>query len=75
METLTIELKVSQARKLIDDLADLGIIAIRTEQPAWTTIWNRLDSRLTQAEPDITDAEIMTEIKAYRNEKRDAESA
>ena len=72
METLTIELKTSQARKLIEDLADLGIISVKATQPTWLDVWNKLDSQLPQTEPDLTDAEIEAEIKAYRREKRSA---
>jgi hypothetical protein len=70
METLTIEIKTAKARKLIDDLMDLGIISIKTDQPTWTDIWNKVDSQLPQTEPDITEDEIMAEIKAYRLEKQ-----
>lgn len=70
METLTIEIKTAKARKLIDDLIDLGIIAIKTEQPSWADLWNKLDRRLPQGEPDITEDEIMDELRAYRSERR-----
>lgn len=70
METLTIELKNPKARKLIDDLVELGIISVKTTQPTWVDLWNKLDSQLSQTEPDITEAEIVAEIKAYRSEKR-----
>ncbi|GAB4000975.1 hypothetical protein GCM10028807_55730 [Spirosoma daeguense] len=70
METLTIEIKTAKARKLIDDLIDLGIISIKTEPPIWADLWNKLDGRLPQTEPDMSDDEIMDEIKAYRIERR-----
>lgn len=70
METLTIEIKSPKARKLIDDLVDLGIISIKTPQPAWNELWDKLDRQLPQTEPDLTEAEIMDEIKAYRLERR-----
>jgi len=70
METLTIEIKTAKARKLIDDLVDLGIISLKTDQPTWIDVWNKVERKLPQAEPDITEDEIMAEIKAYRLEKR-----
>lgn len=73
METLTIEIKTPKARKLIDDLVDLGIISVKTTQPTWIDLWNKLNSKLPQAEPDITEAEIIAEIKAYRLEKKDVD--
>ncbi len=70
METLTIELKTEKARKLIDDLVDLGILTVKTPEPTWIDLWNKLDRQLPQTEADLTEAEIMAEIKAYRSEKR-----
>ncbi|GAB3890540.1 hypothetical protein [Spirosoma agri] len=70
METLTIEIKTAKARKLIDDLIDLGIISLKVDQPAWVDLWNKADSQLPQTEPGITEDEIMTEIKAHRLEKQ-----
>lgn len=70
METLTIEISTPKARRLIDDLVDLGIITVKTSQPQWIDLWNKLDGYLPQTEPAITEEEIMAEIKAYRAEKR-----
>lgn len=70
METLTIELTNPKARKLIDDLVDLGIISVKTAQPSWTDIWNKLDRQLPQTEPDLSEADITAEINAYRREQR-----
>ncbi len=72
METLTIEISTPKARKLIDDLVDLGIISVKAPEPAWADLWNRLDARLPQTDPDITEAEITAEINAHRLEKRAA---
>lgn len=69
METLTIEIKTAKARKLIDDLVDLGIISLKTDQSSWVDVWDKVESKLSQTEPDITEDEIMAEIKAYRLEK------
>jgi hypothetical protein len=70
METLVIEINTPKARRLIDDLVDLGIISLKTTNPAWTDLWDKLDARLPQSEPTISEEEIMEEIKAYREEKR-----
>ena len=70
METLIIELKNPKARRLIDDLVDLGIISLKETQPSRTELWERIDKILPQSEPDITEEEIMEEIKAYRMEKK-----
>jgi|GEM_PF-1388636 len=75
METLTIEIKSAKARKLIDDLIDLGIISVKPNQPAWVDLWNKLDHQLPQTEPAITEDEILNEIKAYRLEKQTNPSA
>lgn len=69
METLTIEIKTAKARKLIDDLVDLGIISLKTDQSSWVDVWDKVESKLSQTEPDITEDEIMAEVKAYRLEK------
>jgi hypothetical protein len=74
METFTTELNTPKAPKLIDDLVDKGIIPLKTNQPSWFELWGKLDARLSQTEPDITEAEIMAEITAYRLEKRAAQS-
>ena len=68
METLTIEISSPKARRLIDDLVDLGIISLKPTQPAWSAVWDAADRQLPQTEPDMTEAEIMAEIKAYRQQ-------
>jgi hypothetical protein len=70
METLTIEIKNPKAKKLIDDLVDLDLIALLTHKPSWNDLWTKLDTKLPQTEPEISEDEIMAEIKAYREEKR-----
>lgn len=74
METLIIELNTPKARKLIDDLVDLGIISLKTPQTAWKELWRNVDNQLPQTEPDLTEADIMAEIKAYRLEKKSSTS-
>lgn len=70
METLVIELNNPKARKLIDDLVDLGIISLKSSPSAWAILWSNVDNQLPQTDPDLTEADIMAEIKAYRLEKR-----
>ena len=70
METLTIEIKNPKAKKLIDDLVDLDLITLLTPKPSWNDLWTKLDAKLPQTEPEISEDEIMAEIKAYRDEKR-----
>ena len=70
METLVIELNNPKARKLIDDLVDLGIISLRTSPATWAMLWDKVNSQLPQTDPDLTEADIIAEIKAYRLEKR-----
>ncbi|RYF70680.1 MAG: hypothetical protein EOO39_15250 [Cytophagaceae bacterium] len=69
METLTIELNSPKARKLIDDLVDLGIISLKSPQSSWVELWNKLDQQLPQSDSDCTEEDIMGEINAYRLEK------
>lgn len=70
METLTIEIKNPKAKKLIDDLVDLDLISLLSTKPSWNDLWNKLDAKLPDSEPDITEKEIIEEINAYRQEKR-----
>ncbi|WP_184177033.1 hypothetical protein [Rhabdobacter roseus] len=70
MEILTIEIKDPKAKKLIDDLIDLGIISLKANPPTWRDLWDKMDSQLPHSEPEITEEEIMAEIKAYRREKQ-----
>lgn len=70
METLTIEILNPKAKQLIYDLADLELISLRQISPTWNQLWAKLDAKLPQTEPDITESEIMEEIKAYRAERK-----
>ncbi|SDG52193.1 hypothetical protein SAMN04487996_119139 [Dyadobacter soli] len=65
METLTIEINNPKARRLIDDLADLGLISVKEEKRSWSERWEDLSKTL----PDtslITEEEIFEEINAVR---------
>lgn len=70
METLTIEIRNPKAKKLIENLIDLELISIRQTPSSWSELWNKLDVKLPQTEPDITAEEIIEEIKSYRTEKK-----
>ena len=67
MGTLTIEIKNPKARKLIEDLIDLDLISIKT---SWPDLWNKLESKLPQNEPEMSEDEILEEIKAFRRERK-----
>ena len=69
METLTIEILNPKAKKLIDNLIDLELISLRQTVPTWNDFWDKLDAKLPQTEPEITEAEITAEIKSYRAER------
>ena len=69
METLTIEINNPKARPFIDGLVDLGLITLKDSQPSRAELWERLDKQLPQTDPDISEEEILEEIRAYRSEK------
>lgn len=69
METLTIEINNPKARPFIDGLADLGLITLKEPQPSRAELWKRLDKQLPRTDPDITEEEILEEIRAYRSER------
>jgi len=70
METITIEIKNPKARRLIDNLVNLGIIVLKDSQPSRAELWERVDKQLPQTESDIAEEEIMEEIRTYRMEKK-----
>lgn len=57
METLTIEIKNPKAKKLIDDLVDLDLISLLTPKPSLNDLWTKLDTKLPQTEPEISEDE------------------
>jgi hypothetical protein len=69
METLTIEIKNPKAKKLIDDLVDLDLINLLNPKSNWGELWTKLDVKLPQIKPDMSEEEILNEIKQYRKEK------
>lgn len=68
METLVIEILDPKARKLIDGLVDIGVITLKSSLPSRAELWKALDRKLPQTNPDVSEEEIMEEIKAYRLE-------
>jgi hypothetical protein len=38
--------------------------------PSWNQLWDKLDAMLPQSEPDINEADIMSEVKAFRQSKK-----
>jgi hypothetical protein len=70
METLTIEIRNPKAKKLIDDLVDLELISLQKTSPLWKMLWDKLDSKLPQNDPDFTEKDVLSEIEAYRSEKK-----
>ncbi len=65
METLTIEISNPKARRLIDDLVDLGLISVKEEKRSWNERWEEFSKTLPNTE-SITEEEIFEEIKTIR---------
>lgn len=68
METLTIQIKNAKVRKLIDSLADLGLIKIRPTQLTWSERWLALSASLPQSS-EISEDEILNEISEIRQKR------
>ncbi|WAC15078.1 hypothetical protein [Dyadobacter pollutisoli] len=66
METLTIEINNPKAKRLIDDLADLGLISVKESKPSWKERWQELAKSLPDSEA-ITEEDVMDEVSAVRN--------
>jgi hypothetical protein len=69
METLTIEIKNPKAKQLIDDLVDLGLIAVRETKPSWNERWSNLSKSLPDV-TEISEEDIFEEINKSRTEHR-----
>ena len=68
---MLIEIRNPKAKKLIDDLIDLELISLsQSTNSSWSQLWAKLDSKLPQTESNITESEVIEEIKAYRAEKK-----
>ncbi|MDR6808777.1 mannitol/fructose-specific phosphotransferase system IIA component (Ntr-type) [Dyadobacter sp. BE34] len=68
METLTIEINDPKARRLIDDLVDLGLISVKEEKLSWNERWEELSKALPDID-SITEEDIFEEIKAVRESR------
>lgn len=69
METLTIQIEDAKVRKLIDSLADLGLISILPNPPTWAKRWEILSASLPQYS-EISEEEILNEISEIRQKKQ-----
>ncbi|MCE7062099.1 hypothetical protein [Dyadobacter sp. CY343] len=69
METLTIEIKNPKAKRLLDDLVDLGLIAVRETKPSWNERWSTLSKSLPDV-TEISEEDIFEEISKSRTEHR-----
>lgn len=69
METLTIEINNPKARRLIDDLVDLGLISVKEEKRSWNERWEELSKTLPDTD-SITEEEIVEEIRAVRENRK-----
>jgi hypothetical protein len=67
MDTLTIGLRNPNAKKLLEDLADLQLISI-LDTSSWTDRWRKLSATLPDI-PEISEEDILSEIQAVRNSK------
>ena len=68
METLTIEIQNPKAKRLIDDLVDLGLISLKKTTPSWTERWQKLLNTLPST-TDISEEDIINEISEVRSKR------
>ncbi|MCF2489007.1 hypothetical protein [Dyadobacter sp. CY347] len=68
MEVLTIELTNPKAKRLIDDLADLGLISIMKAKPSWNERWDAFSSELPDTN-DVSEEDILDEISDVRKNR------
>ncbi|SKB75993.1 hypothetical protein [Dyadobacter psychrophilus] len=68
MEVLTIEVSDPKAKRLLDDLADLGLISIKEAKPAWNERWDDFSKTLPDVE-DISEQDIFDEIAIVRSNR------
>ncbi len=65
METLIIEIQNPKARRLIDDLVDLGLISLKTSKPSWAERWQKISASLPES-TDISEQDVLHEISEVR---------
>lgn len=68
MEVLTIEVNDPKAKRLLDDLADLGLISIKETKPAWNERWEVFSKTLPDVQ-EISEQDIFDEIAAVRSNR------
>nr|WP_295923635.1 hypothetical protein [uncultured Dyadobacter sp.] len=69
MEVLTIEITNPKARRLIDDLVDLGLISVKESKESWNDRWAALSQTLPDTD-EVTEQEILEEIAMVRNNRK-----
>ncbi|MEO6284064.1 MAG: hypothetical protein ABIN80_04870 [Dyadobacter sp.] len=69
MEMLTIEINNPKAKRLIDDLADLGLISVKETKPSWNERWQELSKSLPDSDA-ITEQDILDEVSDVRSSKK-----
>ncbi|WP_159468108.1 hypothetical protein [Dyadobacter sp. 3J3] len=72
MENLIIQIKRAKVRKLIDSLADWGLITLLPNRPTWSERWKTLSASLPQSS-EISEEEILNEIAEVRKKRLNAE--
>lgn len=69
METLIIEIQNPKAKKLIEDLADLGLITLKSTQPSWAERWKKLTTSLPD-QTEVSERDILDEISEVREKRK-----
>ncbi|TDE18394.1 hypothetical protein [Dyadobacter psychrotolerans] len=68
METLVIEIQNPEARRLIDNMVDLGLISVKSVEPSWKERWKKISDSLPPSS-DLSDEDIMSEIDELRSKR------
>jgi hypothetical protein len=68
MGTLLIEIQNPKAKKLIDDLVDLGLISLKKTTPSWIDRWQKLSNTLPST-TSILEEDIINEISEVRSKR------
>ena len=68
METLTIEISNPKVKRLIDDMAALGLISVKETKPSWNERWSNFSKTLPNI-TEISEEDIFKEISEIRTER------
>ncbi|KQS27741.1 hypothetical protein [Dyadobacter sp. Leaf189] len=68
METLTIEISNPEVKRLIDDMAALGLISVKETKPSWNERWSNFSNTLPNI-TEISEEDIFKEISEIRTER------